>query len=164
MDQRDQEQLTPQAFGSDSAGYYLWKAMLHAAHHEAQGARTYYDSARIFLEPGVRKQPGAPWLHSALGRAYAGLGRKDEAIREGRQAVAVVPISLDHYSGPLFVSWLAEIYVMVGEYDAAIDQIAIALSVPGDGNVTVPLLRIDPIWTPLRGNPRFEALLNSKRP
>lgn len=99
-----------------------------------------------------------------LGIAYAGLGRKDQAIREGRLGVRVLPISLDHMSGPLVVSRLAEIYVKVGENDAAIDQLGIALAAPGDINVTVPSVRIDPIWTPLRGNPRFEALLNSKRP
>jgi len=165
MDGRVQEQiaqLPPQSFGADSANYYLSKALVHAVRDEAQRARTYYDSARIFLEPLVRKQPDVGYLHAALGHAYAGLGRKDEAIREGKQAVVVVPISLDHYSGPLILSSLAEIYVMVGEYDAAIDQIAIALSVPGDGKITVPLLRVDPIWAPLRGNPRFEHLLSGK--
>jgi len=162
MDARYQEQiaqLPPQAFGADTGGYYLSKATVHAARRETPAARAYYDSARIYLEPLVRKQPDQALLHANLGLAYAGLGLKEAAIREGRQAVAVVPISRDHYSGPRTVSGLAEIYVMVGEYDAAIDQLATVLVIPGDGKVTVPLLQLDPIWAPLRGNPRFERLL-----
>ena len=157
-------QLPLQSFGLDTAGYFLSRALALESRGDAQRSRAYYDSARIVLEPFVRQQPNSGFGHMGLGIAYAGLGRKDQAIREGRLGVRVLPISLDHMSGPLVVSRLAEIYVKVGENDAAIDQLGIALAAPGDINVTVPSVRIDPIWTPLRGNPRFEALLNSKRP
>jgi TolB-like protein/Flp pilus assembly protein TadD/tRNA A-37 threonylcarbamoyl transferase component Bud32 len=167
MDEQHQEQilqLSPEVFGTDTAVYYAWKACVLAARRQPQQARIYYDSVRVVLEPQARKQPDTWYLHMDLALAYAGLGRKDEAIREGRQAVAARPISLDHYLGPHIVSRLAEIFIMMGENEAAIDQLAIALPLSGDYNVTVPLLRLDPIWAPLRGNPRFEALLNSKRP
>jgi TolB-like protein/Flp pilus assembly protein TadD/tRNA A-37 threonylcarbamoyl transferase component Bud32 len=167
MDEQYQDQilhLPLEAFGTDSGGYYSWKAEVHAVRRQAQQARVYYDSARVVLEPLARKQPNAWIPHADLAVAYAGLGRKDDAIREGREAAAVLPISLDHYSGPNVVSRLAEIYAVVGEYDAAIDQLATVVSVPGDVTVTVALLRIDPVWAPLRGNPRFEALLNRKEP
>ena len=52
---------------------------------------------------------------------------------------------------------LARIYTMVGEYDAAIDQLESLLAIPS--NTTVPLLRLDPAWDPLREHPRFQALL-----
>jgi serine/threonine-protein kinase len=58
------------------------------------------------------------------------------------------------------VTRLAEIYVMVGDYDAAIGQLEIVLPLPSDMKVTVALLRVDPVWAPLRGNPRFERLLS----
>ena len=165
LDDSYREQLValgPQAFGSDSAGYYLARATALSTFHQAREARANFDSVRVILEPKNRKKPDDPFTHAILGIAYAGLGRKNEAIREGRQALSLRPISLDRYSGPSFVARLAEIYVMVGEYDAAIDQLAIVVSVPGDLKVTAPLLRIDPIWAPLRGNPRFERLLSGK--
>jgi serine/threonine-protein kinase len=152
--------LPLQTFGADSAKYYLEKALVHSARHETQLMRAYYDSIRIFAETQVRNQPDDPFPHMALGIAYAGLGRKDGAIREGMRAVALRPISLDAYSGPVMVTRLAEIYVMVGDYDAAIGQLEIVLPLPSDMKVTVALLRVDPVWAPLRGNPRFERLLS----
>ena len=86
--------------------------------------------------------------HSNLGLAYAGLGRCEEAIREGEEAVRMVPISKDAMMGPELVNNLAEIYVKCGKYDAAIDQIETLLSVPSW--MSPGLLRVDPIWDPLR--------------
>jgi len=56
---------------------------------------------------------------------------------------------------------LAEIYVMVGEYEAAIERLGSVIGTPG--GITVPLLQLDPIWAPLRGNPQYEKLLQAKR-
>ncbi len=70
----------------------------------------------------------------------------------------VYPVSKDAYDGPKNVSYLAEIYVMVGEYDAALDQIEYLLSIPFD-YLSVQLLKIDPRWDPLREHPRFKRLL-----
>ena len=67
------------------------------------------------------------------------------------------PVSKDALIGPSRVSDLAKIYTMVGEYDAALDEIEYLLSIPS-GN-SVPWLRLDPIWDPLRDHPRFQALL-----
>jgi len=88
---------------------------------------------------------------------YAGLGRKEEAIREGKLAVELYPTLKDAYIGPYFPEWLAQIYVMVGQYDAAMDQLEYLLSI--SCNVSVALLRIDPRWDPLRSHPRFQKIL-----
>jgi serine/threonine-protein kinase len=69
----------------------------------------------------------------------------------------MVPISRDALAGPELVRFLAEIYVKCGNYDAAIDQIQTLLSVPS--YMSVGLLRVDPIWDPIRSNPRFQRLL-----
>jgi predicted Zn-dependent protease len=61
--------------------------------------RAYYDSARRVLDKQVRERPNDPWFRSALGVAYAGLGRSQEAVREGRKAVELLPISLESYRG-----------------------------------------------------------------
>ncbi|MBA7643542.1 hypothetical protein ES703_51273 [subsurface metagenome] len=126
--------------------------------NEPELARSSYDSARILLEKRAREFPDNPEFHRLLGIAYAGLGRKEEAIREGKLAVEVYPVSKDALDGPRNVLYLAEIYVMVGEYDAALDKIEYLLSIPYQ-YLSVPLLQIDPIWDPLREHPRFKRLL-----
>src|SRR2546430_10631391 len=89
------------------------------------------------------------------------LGRRADAIRLGRQGAELVPVSGDALAGPLMLFALAEIYVLAGEYDAALDQLEYVLSIPSP--VSIPLLRVDPLYTPLKGNPRFERLLRGKR-
>jgi hypothetical protein len=95
-----------------------------------------------------------------LGLAYAGLGRKDDGIREGEEAVRMMPIPKDALVGAILVKYLAEIYVMCGEHEAAIDQIETALSAPSF--LSAGLLRADPIWDPIRSNPRFRRLVGGK--
>jgi tetratricopeptide (TPR) repeat protein len=122
--------------------------------------RAYYDSARTFVVRKMREQPDDPRVHSALGIAYAGLGRQQEALAEGRKAVELMPVGKDAYRG-YYRAWdLARIYTMVGEYDAAVTQLQQLLSIPG--NVTVAWLRIDPTWDPLRSHPRFQTLVPQK--
>jgi len=119
--------------------------------------RVYYDSARSFVLRKVQEQPNDSRLHSALGIAYAGLGRKELAIQEGQRAVELLPISREAWRG-YYRAWdLARIYAMVGEHDAAVELLEHLLSIPG--NLTAAWLRIDPTWDPLRGHPRFQRLV-----
>ena len=126
--------------------------------NKPEPARGSFNSARVLLEKEVKKRPDDRWAHSRLGVAYAGLGRKEEAIREGKLGVELYPISKDAFLGPGNVFSLAQIYVMVGEYEEAIDQIEYLLSIPTHW-LSVPLLRLDPTWDPLREHPRFKQLL-----
>ena len=121
-------------------------------------ARNSFDSARILLEKQVKEQPDNPEPHSNLGIAYAGLGRKEEAIREGKLAVELYPVSKDAYLGPVYVNGLAVIHVMVGENEEALDKIEYLQSIPSI-YLSVPLLRLSPTWDPLREHPRFKKLL-----
>jgi serine/threonine-protein kinase len=125
-------------------------------------ALAYYDSARIVSEAELVKRPDAEWVHSALGLAYAGLGRKQDAIREGRIGVELMPLEKEAvWKGQSRLEQLTQIYILVGEYDAAIEELEHLLSIPSW--LTVPLLGIDPMYDPLRGHPRFEALLAKYR-
>jgi serine/threonine-protein kinase len=142
---------------TDSASYFLTRAEVHALNDQPALARAAYDSARAILEDKTKAQPERADLHSLLGVAYAGLGRKEEAIREAEEAVELLPATKDHLAGPDWIAFLAEVYVMVGEHDAAIDQLEYLLSIPGW--LTIPWLQVDPIWDPLRDHPRFQALL-----
>ncbi len=108
----------------------------------------------------IEAQPDDSRLHSTLGIAYAGLGRKEDALREGKLAVDLLPISKEAYRGAYRAIDLAQIYAMVGETDAAIDRLEHLLSIPGP--LSVSLLRLDPIWDPLRDHPRFQQLVQSE--
>ncbi len=120
-------------------------------------ARDSLDSVRVLFEKQVKEQPDNRGPHSRLGIVYAGLGRKEEAIREGKLALELYPVSKDAYWGPDQVFSLALIYIRVGEYEEALDQIDYLLSIPYSG-LSVPKLRIDPKWDPLREHPRFKRL------
>ncbi len=142
---------------------HLARAIVYEAMGERRTASARYDSARVSFERIIRSNPQSAYVsvyHSNLGRAYAGLDRREEAIREGEEAVRIMPISRDAVVGHERVVDLAEIYMMCGEYEKAIDRIETVLSVPSW--ISVGVLRVDPIWDPIRSNPRFRRLLEGK--
>ncbi len=147
----------PEVYDHDSTSYYFDKAQIYGLLNRSEPRRACYDSARILLEKQLQTDSGNYNLHSQLGQAYAGLGRKSEAIREGKKGVelgAANKVADDSLSA---LKNLAHIYVMAGEYDLALDQLEYLLSIPSD--LSVSLLRLDPTWAPLRNNPRFKKLL-----
>ena len=92
-----------------------------------------------------------------LGTALAYLGRRDEAVSEGRQAIALLPVSKDAFTGAYVQHQLARIYLLVGEPEQALDQLEPLLRIPYF--LSPSWLRIDPTFNPLRGNPRFHRLV-----
>jgi TolB-like protein len=155
------QRLSSATYDVDYPPYFVPKPLLYAQIYglmgHAERELAYYDSARAILEAELRGNMGDHRLHSSLGIAYAGLGRRDEAIREAKLGVELMPVERDAFYGIYRVEDLARVCVMVGEYDAAIDQLDYLLSIPGE--ISVPLLRIDPTWDLLRDHPRFQATL-----
>ena len=94
---------------------------------------------------------------SFLGYAYAGLGRKADAIREGTEAERMLPSAGEPVLRAFAALALARIYAMVDERDAALRQLELLLSTPSP--VSVALLRVDPTWERVRKEPEFEELL-----
>jgi tetratricopeptide (TPR) repeat protein len=127
--------------------------------NEKESAKKYYDKARDVLEARIQQEPNDARLHSSLGIVYAGLDRREDAIRKAQAGVDLLPVSKEAMRGPSRVRALAQVYVMVGKYDQAIDQIEFLLSIPGE--LSIPLLRLDPDWAPLREHPRFKQLLGT---
>ncbi|MFQ5864891.1 MAG: protein kinase [bacterium] len=137
--------------------YYLTKAILYGQMNRPDYEYAYYDSARMVFEAKTSEEPQDAFNRIKLAYAYAGLGRKQEAVREGEKAVELLPVSKDAVGGSSLGRMLAEIFVMVGEYNAAIDQLEYLFSIPGF--LSTAWLQVDPIWYPLRELPRFQKLL-----
>jgi len=135
----------------------LFAAQLYELLGEPEPARQSYEHALEILETEVPASPEDPRLRSSLGIAYAALGRKEDAIREGVRATELLPRSMDGYYYLPYAVDLAHIYTIVGEDEAALDQIEHLLSNPSW--ISAPWLEMDPRWNPLRDNPRFQALL-----
>src|SRR4030095_16064179 len=96
------------------------------------------------------------------GMIDAVLGNKEEAIREGRRAVELLPVTKDSIDGAQLVQYLAVIYAWVGQKDLAFEQLRIASSIPG--YLSYGSLQLDPLWDPLRRDPRFEKIVASLAP
>ena len=105
----------------------------------------------------LRDAPEDPARHAQHGFILAALGRKEEAIAEGKRAVELLPESQDAFDGPRGTAALAQIYAWTGESDEAFRLLDHLLSVPN--GLAVPMLKLDPAWDPLRKDPRFQALI-----
>jgi len=125
-------------------------------------ARAAFTRARSEVAPIVREQPDYAEELSVLGMIDAALGKKEDAIREGRRAVELLPVAQDSLTGALLAEHLAVIYAWTDEKDLALGQLAIVVRIPGDSNYGY--LRLHPYWDPLRGDPRFENILASLAP
>lgn len=145
--------------------YFIPKGQLSGQIYDLLGdperERSSYESARVVVESALERSAQDARLHSALGIAYAGLGLKDDALREGRMALELDPLDKDACVGPNRIADLAQVLTMVGERGAAIEQLEHLLSVPG--HHSVQLLSIDPTWDPLRDHSRFQKLLDEHR-
>src|SRR5262245_51799000 len=125
-------------------------------------ARTAFAAARAEQE----KLPQTPQSYGpalcVLGLIDAALGRKEEALREGRHAVELLPVEKDPISGIAMVKYFAMIAAWVGDTDLACEELAIAIRPPS--RLTYGELKLLPFWDPLRGDPRFEKLVTSLAP
>ncbi len=149
---------------AETLGEQFWfvpKPLLEAQILDLNGqrelSRKKYEAARVLIENKIQADPEDARYHSALGIALAGLGRKQDAIREGLKAVEIMPISKEAYRGAYRLEDLARIYAMLGEEDRAIDILERLMSIPIDHGVAA--LKLDPSWKSLRNHPRFQELI-----
>lgn len=121
-----------------------------------------FSAARPIVEKIVLAQPDYAQAWSVLGRIDAALGRREEAVREGRHAYELVPLSKDTMYGAVLIGDLAVIYAWIGEIDLAVEQLAFSARIPS--GVSYGELKLDPQWDLLRGDPRFEKIVASLAP
>jgi tetratricopeptide (TPR) repeat protein len=149
----------------DFSFYYpksWYQAMIARAKGDSARAAAAFRECREILAQRLIVKPEHARTIAVLAQVDAGLGQKDMAIREAQHAIDLMPVSKDIYDGALVLEGLAQVYVWSGDHDHAIDLLQKLLSMPGYTNYG--RLKLHPLWSPLRGDPRFEKVVNSLAP
>jgi len=141
----------------------FWVGLAARTKGDMAAAQAAFTAARAEQEAEIRARPNDASLLSGLGVIDAALGRKEEALREGRRAVEVVPVADKSLEVPSRVANLAWICAWIGERDLAIEKLEIAVGEIPAG-ATYGELRLNPIWDSLRDDPRFEKIVASLAP
>jgi serine/threonine protein kinase/Flp pilus assembly protein TadD len=136
---------------------YFLEGMIALGRGEQAKARSSFQNARDYFSNQLAEYPKDSSLLSALSVADAGAGRKEEALREARRLVDLFPISRDAVDGVRWEAELAQINAWIGESDAALDQLAKLVKMPGGPNYGE--LRFNPVWDSIRTNPRFQEIM-----
>jgi TolB-like protein/Tfp pilus assembly protein PilF/predicted Ser/Thr protein kinase len=136
---------------------------------DATGAKVTASQARNALEQLYRDQPGSAFIPANLSQVSAVMGEKDSALAEAERAIILLPRAKDRVAGPYLEESLAFVQTMVGENSRAISTLTQLLQTAYYGwfyrtPITPALLRLDPIWDPLRADPAFQKLCEEKQP
>jgi TolB-like protein len=152
-------------FGDDAVHLYrdFGEGLIARMANDEGRAHAAFKAARSEQEKRVQAQPAYGPALCVLGLIDAGLGRKEEALREGRRAMELLPVEKDSVNGAHMIEYFAIIAAWVGEKDLACDQLAKAVPVSG-AYVSYGRLRLLPYWDPLRGDPCFEKIVASLAP
>jgi TolB-like protein/class 3 adenylate cyclase/Tfp pilus assembly protein PilF len=150
--------------GEGSTPRSFFEGSTALAQGDLAGAQKYFEEAQPVFENAVKEAPASAIRHANLGWLYAFMGRKEDAIREGRRAVEMKPESKDAVDGVIVNCYLALIYARVGEKDLAFPLLQRLLKTPGavdsvDYSITINDLKHRWEWDPIRSDPRFQKLL-----
>jgi len=149
-------------WGIASLPFSACKGIVARLRNDAAGAQLAFTQARLEMETRLRDQPDDPALLAALGIIDAALGHKKEAVREAHRGLQLVPLSKDSVDGVSMMESVATIYAWAGRTDDALDELRAVAQLPG--YLSYGQLKRDPIWDPLRKDPRFENIVNSLAP
>jgi serine/threonine-protein kinase len=151
------EHLTVAGFANDTLNFYNVKADWYEFVGDRQRARAYWDSMATAYLDGERREPEDDQYPTGVAIAMGHLGRKAETLRAIARARTILPFERDAAWGPDREVFFAEALVRVGETDSALAMLGHLLKIPS--RLTAARLRVDPVWDPLRRDPRFQRLL-----
>ena len=134
-----------------------WEGILARMRGDQEKVREYYTSAIDRHQNALAQRADDIDALTGLSFAYAAVGRKQEAIHEARRAVELVPLSRNAIEAPRQILVLAEVYAQLGERDAALEQLASIVQLPGGPDYGG--LKFDPVWDDLRTDSRFQEIL-----
>ncbi|KAG0505497.1 MAG: Tetratricopeptide repeat protein [Candidatus Udaeobacter sp.] len=135
-------------------------AALRVLAGEPEAAKSAGEEALPLLEARVRARPDDTLAMAGLSWVYLALGRNTDALRVSRQAADTISIEKDALQGPIFQNGLAQIEARAGAPEEAIKRLRRLLSIPAGGVASIALLKIDPVWDPIRDRPDFQQLLS----
>jgi TolB-like protein/class 3 adenylate cyclase/Tfp pilus assembly protein PilF len=150
------------AFPNVPFNHSLTEGLIAGMRGDSAAAYTAFTAARAQQEKIVRTQPDNAVALSVLGLIDAGLGRKDDALREGRSALELLPIARDTFVSGDLIQLFSIICTWTGEKEVALQQLGEVTRIPS--SLTYGRLRLLPFWDPLRGDPRFEKIVVSLAP
>ena len=145
------------SFSKGLGGKYYLVGFARKALHDEAGARAAFLKSKSFLEAQLKQSPDQAEIHVQLAKVLAWLGEKDSARVEAQRATELLPESKDAFGGPEITAGVAEVYAILGENGRTIEILDGLLNRPS--SVTVEILKVNPIWDPLRNDPNFQALL-----
>jgi tetratricopeptide (TPR) repeat protein len=149
-------QLQPEDFDNDRGMWALKVGATHMLMGDVSHARSFGSISASVYEKTAAQYPNDAQQQELYGRALALAGRSAEAVKAGERSLALREATLDAVNGPYYRYQVARICIQSGHFDRAIDLLEQVLPKPGD--LTPAWLRIDPVFKPLYGNPRFERL------
>jgi tetratricopeptide (TPR) repeat protein len=148
---------------NDDRGYLqqlAGRVALRVLAGEPEAAKSIGEEALQLLEARFRERPDDTFAMTGLSWVYLALGRNADALRLSRQAADTISIEKDAVSGPFFQNGLAQIEARAGAPEEAIKRLRRLLSTPAGQVVSLALLKIDPVWDPIRNRPDFQQLLS----
>jgi TolB-like protein/Tfp pilus assembly protein PilF len=146
------------AFPGALAGKYYLIGFARKALHDDAGSREAFLKAKSAVEQQLKQTPDVAGVEIQLAKVLAWLGEKEAALEAAQRATELLPESKDAFGGPEITQGVAEVHTALGDTAQAIEILDGLLSRPS--NITVATLKVNPLWDPLRSDPRFQALLN----
>jgi TolB-like protein/class 3 adenylate cyclase/Tfp pilus assembly protein PilF len=156
--------ISPEGISTDAVSFSpaFCQGLAARARGDATAAENAFTTAREEISRKIQEQSDYGPAVCVLGMIDAALGHKEDAIREGRRAVELMPLAKDSLTSAQLMKYLGVIYTWTGEKDRAIEQIAATVKITGD--LTYGQLKLHPYWDALRGDPRFEKIVASLAP
>jgi tetratricopeptide (TPR) repeat protein len=153
-------------FGNDAVHFFrsFGEGLIARMQKDDAKAHAAFTAARADQEKRLQTQPDYAPAICVLGLIDAGLGNKEAALREGRRAMELLPYAKDAINGAHMIEYFTIIAAWVGEKDLALEYLNKAEQLPGYGTITYGQLKLTPYWDPLRGDPRFEKIVESLAP